>query len=175
MTRQSGPAVTDALKKALAAATDLPKDKPEVANDLAKLVKDSQAFPALKVAQACEYIAQAAQGLQHAHEKGMVHRDIKPSNLLLSKGDGVVKLLDMGLARSLNASTDGGLQSSTLTTDGMVMGTPDFISPEQASPNRAGVRFKLSRLALAISPTACRCQPSTSPLTNSTCQAASGK
>ena len=63
--------------------------------DLNKLVKDKGTLP---VDQACDCIRQAALGLQHAFEKGMVHRDIKPHNLLLSK-TGVVKILDMGLAR----------------------------------------------------------------------------
>jgi serine/threonine-protein kinase len=94
--------------------------------DLAKIVREDGPLPP---AQACEYIAQAALGLQHAHEHHLIHRDIKPGNLLVSK-DGVVKLLDLGLARSLAA--DAGSYSSTLTQDGMVMGTPDYIAPEQA-------------------------------------------
>src|SRR5205807_730381 len=50
------------------------------------------------VTEACEYIRQAAFGLEHAHERGMVHRDIKPQNLMLTPG-GQVKILDFGLAR----------------------------------------------------------------------------
>ena len=66
--------------------------------DLHKLVERDGPLP---VAQACDYVRQAALGLQHAHERGMVHRDIKPSNLLLTQVDGkaVVKVLDLGLAR----------------------------------------------------------------------------
>src|SRR3954462_10272455 len=64
--------------------------------DLAKLVNKNGPLP---VPQACEYIRQAALGLQHAHERGMVHRDIKPANLLLTANGSVVKILDMGLAR----------------------------------------------------------------------------
>ena len=66
--------------------------------DLAKLVKDDGPLP---VASACDYIRQAALGLQHAYERGLVHRDIKPANLLLTQdgSQSVVKILDMGLAR----------------------------------------------------------------------------
>ena len=76
---------------------------------------------------AAEYIAQAAAGLQHAHEKGFVHRDIKPGNLIRDRS-GVVKLLDMGLARS---ASDGDKLTEKLD-EGAVVGTADFISPEQA-------------------------------------------
>ena len=80
----------------------------------------------------CECIRQAALGLQHAHERGMVHRDIKPSNLLVSADDKTslpqVKILDLGLARLASESkTDG-----TITHTGQIMGSPDYIAPEQA-------------------------------------------
>src|SRR5262249_13330417 len=68
-------------------------------------------------------------GLAHAHEKGMVHRDIKPSNLLLTADGSTVKILDMGLARVDDAD---GESISTVTEEGAVVGTPDYISPEQA-------------------------------------------
>ena len=102
--------------------------------DLAKLVKKQGPLP---VAQACNYVRQAALGLQHAHECGLVHRDIKPANLLLTTArtsggsqpvEGVVKVLDLGLARL-------GHEEKTLanfTQEGTVMGTPDFMAPEQA-------------------------------------------
>jgi serine/threonine protein kinase len=111
----------------------------------------------LQIPIACEYMKQAAAGLQHAHEAGLIHRDIKPSNLLvthLSKGRssglrrnavgptsptpppatgrptgvGTIKILDMGLARPTEAFDD----ESMLTQAGSVIGTPDFIAPEQA-------------------------------------------
>ncbi len=95
--------------------------------NLARLVKDSGA---LSIKDACEYTRQAAMGLQHAYEKGMVHRDIKPSNLLLGKGT-TVKILDMGLARLQESPT--GVELSRLTTEGLVIGTPDYLAPEQAA------------------------------------------
>ncbi|MBN9122786.1 MAG: protein kinase [Planctomycetes bacterium] len=74
------------------------------------------------------YIAQAAAGLQHAHEKGFVHRDVKPANLILAT-DGTVKLLDMGLARSMTSEAD---KLTEVLDKGAVVGTADFIAPEQA-------------------------------------------
>jgi serine/threonine-protein kinase len=72
-------------------------------------------------------IRQAAIGLQHAHESGLVHRDIKPSNLILGP-DGQVKVLDLGLARL----REPGLITEELTHPGQVMGTLDYMAPEQA-------------------------------------------
>ncbi|MEO1529106.1 MAG: protein kinase, partial [Planctomycetota bacterium] len=99
--------------------------------DLAKKVKDEGP---LEVGAACEIIRQVAQGLHYAHGKGMVHRDIKPHNLMLTQ-DNVVKILDFGLA-SLTPQAVGDSSrdnhESALTTAGSIMGTPDYISPEQA-------------------------------------------
>src|SRR5262249_47305601 len=75
------------------------------------------------------YIAQAAAGLQHAHEAGWVHRDIKPANILLDR-NGVVKILDLGLARFFHEEGD------TLTReleDRTVRGTADYLAPEQVT------------------------------------------
>jgi serine/threonine protein kinase len=97
--------------------------------------------------QACQYIRQAALGLQHAFERGLVHRDIKPANLLLGQeasGTPVVKLLDLGLAR---LQTPGGAAEKGLTRTGQVMGTPDYLAPEQAMDSRsADVRSDLYSL-----------------------------
>jgi serine/threonine protein kinase len=103
--------------------------------DLATVIKDEGRLP---VSRACSYIRQAALGLQHAHDLGLVHRDIKPSNLLVTKANtanktpgGVVKILDMGLARATDAAGNESALTA-LTQDGAVIGTPDFMSPEQA-------------------------------------------
>lgn len=74
-----------------------------------------------------DYIRQAALGIQHAHDAGLIHRDIKPANLLLAE-DGVVKLLDLGLARFAE-QVDG---SVTKAHNENVMGTADYLAPEQA-------------------------------------------
>jgi serine/threonine protein kinase len=106
--------------------------------DLNKLVKEKGRLP---VQEACDYIRQAALGLQHAHERGLVHRDIKPHNLLLAK-NGTVKILDMGLAR-MQADED----TSTLTKEGSVVGTLDYVSPEQAmNSHKVDIRADLYSL-----------------------------
>lgn len=90
----------------------------------------------LPVALACEYIRQAALGLAHAHEQGMVHRDIKPHNLLVARdstGRPLIKILDLGLARF----TSAGETDAELTATGQVMGTPDYMSPEQCRNSRS--------------------------------------
>jgi serine/threonine protein kinase len=86
----------------------------------------------LGIADAAEVIRQAAMGLGCSSENGLVHRDIKPSNLMLSP-EGQVKILDLGLAQIQEAdSLDG-----QVTGAGQVMGTPDYISPEQAEESHA--------------------------------------
>jgi tRNA A-37 threonylcarbamoyl transferase component Bud32 len=112
--------------------------------DLARLVR--QRGP-LRVASACDYVRQAALGLQHAFERGLVHRDIKPSNLLLASS-GVVKVLDFGLVRLSPAAAE---LTTTLTDENVVMGTPDFMSPEQSLGSHAvDIRADLYSLGCAL-------------------------
>ena len=97
--------------------------------DLLKLLKRTGPLP---VDEACALIRQAALGLQYIGEKGLVHRDIKPSNLLLST-QGQVKILDLGLALLKKRTTP----EEELTSPGQVMGTWDYMAPEQTQDSHA--------------------------------------
>ena len=103
----------------------------------------------LHVQNACYYVQQAANGLQHAFERGMIHRDIKPANLILNR-DGnrhTVKILDFGLAKM---TSERGYDSS-LTGAGAMLGTPDFIAPEQIlDAQSADIRSDIYSLGCTI-------------------------
>ena len=100
--------------------------------DLARIV---QANGPMRPQRAVDLIIQSARGLGAAHERGIVHRDIKPANLMVD-AKGVVRVLDLGLARVSRAGDwmhDG---ESNLTQSGIVMGTVDFVSPEQSKDSK---------------------------------------
>ena len=84
-------------------------------------------FGPLDVTRACHYIYGTCVGLQHANEMGLIHRDIKPGNILVDRS-GIVKLLDLGLARFFNDDED----QLTKQYDENVLGTADYLAPEQA-------------------------------------------
>lgn len=121
---------------------------------LARLVEQKGPLP---LSQACHFIRQAAIGLQHAHERGMVHRDIKPQNLMVTR-KGQLKILDFGLARfasERDTNAANGLSvpaaGSLGTRQGSVLGTPDYMSPEQwQDPRTADARADIFSLGCTL-------------------------
>ena len=98
---------------------------------LAQMIAGGQDAPPLTTARALSIARQIADGLAAAHEKGIVHRDLKPSNVALTR-DGDVKILDFGVAKTLDDGA-GTRRASAVATDlGVVLGTPAYMSPEQA-------------------------------------------
>ncbi len=93
--------------------------------DMQTLVRKHGPLP---FAVAANYIIQAARGLQHAHDVGLIHRDVKPANLLVDKR-GMVKVLDLGLALFADEAADASL---TMEYNDKVLGTADYLAPEQA-------------------------------------------
>ncbi|WP_428304688.1 serine/threonine-protein kinase [Lacipirellula sp.] len=110
--------------------------------DLHVLVKEEGP---LGYERAADYIAQVARGIAHAHEMGLVHRDIKPANCMVTKHE-VVKLLDMGLARLIDDEA-----SLTLENNENVLGTADYLAPEQAlNSHKADARADIYSLGCTL-------------------------
>ena len=132
--------------------------------DLERFVQQIGPLP---IEQACDYIRQVAQGLQHAHQMGLVHRDIKPANLFLlhpplpaangaaaRRPDPVVKIIDWGLARCGRDEADAELASQRSNGNGekgTLLGTADFIAPEQArDPTLVDIRADIYSLGCTL-------------------------
>jgi serine/threonine protein kinase len=128
--------------------------------DLARMVKAKGPMP---VGHACSFIHQAALGLQHAHEAGMVHRDIKPGNLMLTheRNRAVIKVLDFGLAKATSEQNEAELPvaepgpqapgDAFVTGIGWMLGTPGFIAPEQiVDAQRADIRADIYSLGCTL-------------------------
>jgi eukaryotic-like serine/threonine-protein kinase len=117
-------------------------------NDLDNLVRDSGV---LSVDQALDCVIQAARGLEAAHAQGVVHRDVKPGNLMLD-GSGQVRVLDLGLARLVEASNPfGETAPGPLTKSESYIGTVDFMAPEQGiDPRRVEHRADIYSLGCTL-------------------------
>ncbi len=89
-----------------------------------------------------KYLVQAAEGLKHAHAKGFVHRDIKPDNIIITK-EGIIKILDMGLARSLESDQDN---VTKMMNPNAIYGSVDYVSPEQSIGGKVDARSDLYSL-----------------------------
>ncbi len=118
---------------------------------LQRLVEDTGPLP---IALACDFVRQTALGLQHAADQRLVHRDVKPANLMVVAPNGLplparplLKILDMGVARLYQLRLEPEESLTTLTRDGAVIGTPDYVAPEQLEdPHRADIRADLYSL-----------------------------
>jgi serine/threonine protein kinase len=120
--------------------------------NLAELVEVRGPLPVLN---ACYYIQQAAQGLQHACDKGMVHRDIKPGNLMLARAGKrhTIKILDFGLAKATSEKAQplGESPQGGLTIEGIMLGTPEFVAPEQIlDARKADIRADIYSLGCTL-------------------------
>jgi serine/threonine protein kinase len=108
-------------------------------DDLGKVIRAEGPLP---VIDACNFAMQAAMGLQHAHERNMIHRDIKPGNLILLRQgkQATIKILDFGLAKITS-------EGSALTPQGQMLGTPDYMAPEQMlDAQKADIRVDIYSL-----------------------------
>jgi serine/threonine-protein kinase len=101
---------------------------------------------ALPLAVGLSFAKQMCHGLEAAHARGVVHRDIKPHNMLIIPESGELKIMDFGIARP----SQGGGQDPGLTTAGTVMGTPDYMSPEQARGLPADFRADIYSLGVVL-------------------------
>ncbi|WP_373651037.1 serine/threonine protein kinase [Schlesneria sp. DSM 10557] len=95
---------------------------------------------------ACKMIAQAAAGLAAAHAAGMVHRDIKPENLMKTR-EGLVKVVDFGLTKLVDAAHD---TRTAMTKQGQILGTPQYMSPEQFESSEVDLRTDIYSLGASL-------------------------
>lgn len=116
-------------------------------NSLSKLISERVIPPA----QAVELFCQVLDGLNHAHQKGVLHRDIKPSNIMVQRVNGINRaiLLDFGIAKRID-SEDGAIATQALTRTGEMIGSPLYMSPEQARGDRLSERSDLYSLGCAL-------------------------
>jgi eukaryotic-like serine/threonine-protein kinase len=111
----------------------------------------------LPAAEACRLVAQALRGAQHLFNRNMIHRDLKPANLMLTTAPGkdtlqsTLKILDIGLGRELFDEQSSGTKDIHLTSEGAILGTPDYMAPEQArDAHTADVRADIYSLGCVL-------------------------
>lgn len=109
-------------------------------SDLRVLVREGAV---IDVARAVEIAAAVAEALTIAHEHGIVHRDVKPHNIMITE-TGAVRLLDFGIARG------AGIDMKTITATGALLGTPEYMSPEQFLTNRVDLRSDIYSLGVVV-------------------------
>ena len=120
-------------------------DGEDLANVLGKEVT-------VEAVRACTIVLQCCRALSATHAKGIVHRDIKPENIFLTKRDGVddfVKIVDFGIAKMSDIETDGA-PGRKLTKTGMIFGTPEYMSPEQAAGKELDHRVDVYALGIIL-------------------------
>ncbi len=103
----------------------------------------------LSTKQRLELFAQACDAIEHAHSKGIIHRDLKPSNILVG-GDSdkaIVKVIDFGIAKAINSLAE---QRTIFTERGQMVGTPEYMSPEQAGMDATGVDTRTDVYSLGV-------------------------
>ena len=106
----------------------------------------------VEASRACAIVVQCCRALSAAHQKGIIHRDMKPENIFLTKRDGVddfVKIVDFGIAKMSDIETDGA-PGRKLTKTGMIFGTPEYMSPEQAAGKDLDHRVDIYALGVIL-------------------------
>jgi len=103
----------------------------------------------LKIRDRLELFIQACEGVQHAHQKAIIHRDLKPANILVVEVDGkpVLRIIDFGLAKAITPAADG---KSLFTQLGHLVGTPGYMSPEQADPSVQDIDTRTDVYSLGV-------------------------
>src|SRR5215475_8070482 len=104
----------------------------------------------MKIRERLELFIKVCEGVQHAHQKAIIHRDLKPSNVLVEEVDGkpVPRIIDFGIAKAVSSEESG--ERAMVTRVGMLIGTPGFISPEQAEPGVQDVDTRTDVYSLGV-------------------------